>query len=90
MTSLMEEVIALAQHIGIDLTPADLDEWRRIMSTLSPDGKTSMLQDVEAGRITEVDIFGGKTVSLGRRHGIATPVNEAVRHIIKVLEAHPG
>ena len=49
-----------------------------------------MLQDIEAGRETEVEIFGGKVVELGRTHGIPTPVNETVARIIRVLELGRG
>ena len=86
MESLMREVIVLAQNINIDLSQNDLDEWGNIMSTLSPMGKTSMLQDIEAGRKTEVEIFAGKMVSMGEKYQVPTPVNETVLRIIKVLE----
>jgi 2-dehydropantoate 2-reductase len=49
-----------------------------------------MLQDIEAGRATEVEIFGGKVIELGKTYGVPTPVNEVLYHAIKVLEAHPG
>jgi 2-dehydropantoate 2-reductase len=49
-----------------------------------------MLQDVEAGRKTEVDIFAGKMVALGESFGIPTPVNQTVLHTIRVLEQHPA
>jgi 2-dehydropantoate 2-reductase len=39
---------------------------------------------------TEVEIFGGKVVELGKTHGIPTPVNLTVLGIIKVLEQYPG
>jgi 2-dehydropantoate 2-reductase len=45
-----------------------------------------MLQDIEAGRATEVDIFAGKVIDLGNTYGIPTPVNEILYHAIKVLE----
>jgi 2-dehydropantoate 2-reductase len=48
-----------------------------------------MLQDVEAGRKTEVEMFGGKVVELGQSYGIATPYNQALVHIIQVLEQYP-
>lgn len=86
MTSLMEEVITLAARAGVDLTGKDIDQWREILHTLSPTGKTSMLQDIEAGRKTEVEIFAGKVVSLGKHYGVSTPVNETVQRIIKVTE----
>lgn len=87
MESLMQEVIALAKAARVNLSPEDIADWLAILPTLSPEGKTSMLQDIEAGRPTEVEMFAGKVVSLGRELGIATPVNAALRRIIRVLEA---
>jgi 2-dehydropantoate 2-reductase len=88
MRSLMLEVIAVAQTMDIDLTPKDLDAWDKVLSTLSPRGKTSMLQDIEAGRKTEVDIFGGKVVAMGAKYQVMTPVNETILRIIKVIETN--
>ncbi|BBO76975.1 2-dehydropantoate 2-reductase [Desulfosarcina widdelii] len=90
MRSLMEEVVALAPKAGIDLGTGDIDEWERILMTLSPTGKTSMLQDVEAGRKTEVELFAGRVVELGRKYNIPTPVNATVQRIIKVIESQSG
>jgi 2-dehydropantoate 2-reductase len=89
MEALMREVIALAKVVGVDLVEQDLDDWYTVLNTLSPQGKTSMLQDVEAGRKTEVEVFGGKMVALGRTHGVPTPVNQTVLRIIQILERHP-
>ncbi|MFH1983243.1 MAG: 2-dehydropantoate 2-reductase [Pseudomonadota bacterium] len=86
MTALMREVVALAQAIGIALDEKAIDDWRAILPTLSPAGKTSMLQDIEAGRKTEVEIFAGKVVSIGRELKIPTPVNETILQIIRVME----
>jgi 2-dehydropantoate 2-reductase len=86
MKMLMQEVIAVAQAINIDLSRKDLDDWIDILATLSPEGKTSMLQDIEAGRKTEVEIFAGKMVAMGKTHGVPTPVNAAVLHIIRAIE----
>jgi 2-dehydropantoate 2-reductase len=89
METLMQEVIELAKVVGVPLTDRDLDQWYGFLNSLSPKGKSSMLQDVETGRKTEVEIFSGKIVELGQVHGVATPVNRAVLQIIKVLEQHP-
>ncbi len=86
MEALMREVIILAQSAGVNLVEQDLDDWYQILPSLSPQGKTSMLQDIEAGRKTECEIFAGKVVELGRKHSIPTPVNETVLRIIRVLE----
>jgi 2-dehydropantoate 2-reductase len=82
----MQEVFTLGEDSGVNLSEADIEDWCAILQTLSPEGKTSMLQDIEAGRPTEVDVFAGKVVALGRELGIATPVNAALRHAIRVLE----
>jgi 2-dehydropantoate 2-reductase len=86
MGLLMTEVIALAQPAGVDLKEKDLDDWYAVLKTLSPAGKTSMLQDIEAGRKTEVEMFAGKVVDLGKSYNIPTPVNQTLLHIIHVLE----
>jgi 2-dehydropantoate 2-reductase len=86
MDELMREVIVLAKHAGVNLKEQDLHDWYAVLKTLSPKGKTSMLQDIEAGRKTEVEIFAGKVVDLGKSYGIPTPVNRTLLSIIHVLE----
>ena len=93
METLMAEVVALAQVLNINLGPQDIKDWYPVLNRLSPAGKTSMLQDIEAGRKTEVEAFGGKAVELGKIHGVPTPVNQAVFQAIRVLEKnfnHPS
>jgi 2-dehydropantoate 2-reductase len=90
MEVLMREVIALAQVLGVDLQPRDVDDWYPVMATLSAEGKTSMLQDIEAGRKTEVEMFAGKVIELGRQHGVPTPANQLILDIIQVLERAGG
>ncbi|MFM7427205.1 MAG: 2-dehydropantoate 2-reductase [Elainella sp.] len=48
--------------------------------------KTSMLQDIEAGRSTEVDAIVGAVAELGRLVGVATPHIDAVYASVKLLE----
>lgn len=88
MEALMKEVIALTDVMDVNLKNQDIEEWHPFLNVLSPQGKTSMLQDIEAGRKTEVEIFGGKVVELGKTHGVPTPVNQTVLQIIRVLEQH--
>ncbi len=51
------------------------------------DVKVSMLQSLERGEKTEVDIFNGFIAEKGRLVGVATPVNEQMTAIIKELES---
>ena len=71
-------------------SPDDPGNWHNVLQTIAPKGKTSMLQDVEARRKTEVEIFGGKVVELGQRYGLPTPVNQTMLHIIRVMEQRMG
>ena len=84
------EVVALSQREGIHLVPGDIDRMFTTLAGLAPEGKTSMLQDVEAGRKTEVEIFAGTVVELGRRHGVPTPVNSVLGTLIAARERLAG
>ena len=90
MEALMREVIALARVVGVNLIEQDITDWYSVLKTLSPKGKTSMLQDIEAGRKTEIEMFAGKVVELGRKHGIPTPVSETMLSSIHILEQYQG
>jgi 2-dehydropantoate 2-reductase len=87
MKSAMKEVIDLAKARGIELTENDFLKFDQILKEgLSPEGKTSMLQDVEAGRKTEVEYLAGTVCRLGKEHHIPTPVNDMLFNMIRVLE----
>lgn len=58
----------------------------RMSERISPAAATSLLQDHWKGRITEVDHFNGFVVRKGREKGVPTPVNEAVRKLMKRIE----
>jgi 2-dehydropantoate 2-reductase len=84
--SAMREVVALSEKEGIHLTEEDVKKFWPIINNLSPKGKTSMLQDVEAGRKTEVEYFAGKVCELGERYQVATPVNDQLYKMIRIIE----
>ena len=86
MTEAMREVIDLAHAAGVNLSDQDIEDWCSVMRGLAPHGKTSMLQDMEAGRRTELEMLGGKVIALGRQYNRPTPVNETLYRIIKIIE----
>jgi 2-dehydropantoate 2-reductase len=90
MDAAMREVIAIAGAIKVDLSDKDIGEWYKVLEGLNPEGKTSMFQDVEAGRKTEVEMFAGTVIELGMRHGVATPVNQRLFDELKRIEAASG
>ena len=84
----MMEVVQLAQE-NIPLKEEDIEVFfNTIISGLSEEGKPSMLQDMEAGRLTEVQMFSQKVIELGQKLHIKTPVNELLFRIIKTLESN--
>lgn len=90
MLAAQAEVVAVAQAEGVELTQADIDNWLDVLAALGPDKFTSMAQDSLAGRDTEVEIFSGRVCELGRAHGIATPVNDLLGHLLRAQPTLPS
>lgn len=85
LKNIMEEVVAVAKLEGVKNTGTMVDEAFEIFASMSANGKTSMLQDVEAGRITEVDMFSTAVIELGKKHNIQTPYNKIIKEMIDVI-----
>lgn len=86
MEAAMQEVVAVAAPLGVRLGQKDIDRWYEVLQGLDPQGRTSMLEDIECGRRTEVDSFAGAVCALGKKHQIPTPVNQTLWQIIKAME----
>jgi 2-dehydropantoate 2-reductase len=86
MESAMREVITLSEKAQVNLIEEDIKRFNEILLGLNPQGKTSMLQDVEAGRKTEVEMLAGKVIALGRQYNVPTPVNQRLFDLIKEIE----
>ncbi|MBP1153781.1 MULTISPECIES: ketopantoate reductase family protein [unclassified Paenibacillus] len=86
MADAMQEVIILSEKAGVHLSQGDMDNFIDILHQLSPEGKTSMLQDIEAGRKTEVEYLAGKVRELGQKYGTPTPINDMLYKMIRILE----
>ena len=55
-------------------------------SAVPPKTRYSTLQDLDAGRHTEIDMFSGALMRMGKRTRHSDPYNEYTYHIIKALE----
>jgi 2-dehydropantoate 2-reductase len=87
MAAILREVVAVAKAQGVAL---DYDErWKAITELLARavGGKPSMLQDVEAGRRTEIEVINGAIVEAGRKAAVPTPVNGTMVSVIGALQA---
>jgi 2-dehydropantoate 2-reductase len=87
MIAAMREVMTLSEYEGVNLTEADLNYWLSVLATLSPEGKPSMAQDLEAQRYSEVALFAGAVLQMGEKHQVPTPVNRKLYDTIKMIES---
>ena len=81
------EVIAVAQSEGVPLTQTMFEDTLSLIIGLDAHGKTSMLQDFEAGRKSENAWFCGTVNKLGKAHGIPTPVCTLLEALVEGTEA---
>ena len=76
------EQIALAK--GINMSKMAGTSGRG--SAVPASARYSTLQDLDAGRHTEIDMFSGTLMRMGEELGTPTPYNEYTYHMIKALE----
>jgi 2-dehydropantoate 2-reductase len=84
VAAMMAESQAIAERLGVEF---GISIEQRIAGAEQVGAhKTSMLQDVEAGRPTEVEALVGAVVELGRLTGVPTPHIDTVYALVKLLE----
>jgi 2-dehydropantoate 2-reductase len=85
LAKLVHEAAAVAAGIPVTLPYDDPVAATEQICRASTSNRSSMLQDVERGRPTEVDSINGVIVTEGRRLGVPTPYNEVVWQLIRAL-----
>lgn len=82
----VEEGMMVAEADGVDI--GSLDHLAHVYEVAEATGanRSSMLQDVDRGRRTEIDALNGAVVGLGEKLGVETPVNRALTALVKGLE----
>lgn len=83
---IIAEVRLVAEKKGVQNLENLEKDALDFLQKMCDEGKTSMLQDVLAGRKTEVDIFAGEIIRLGKLHEIPTPCNQVLYDLIKIVE----
>ena len=86
---LVEELVSVARRDGILL---DADETlEKVRASIRQTGRnhSSMLQDVRAGRRTEIDWINGAIVARGMAHGIATPRHRLLADLVRFATRDP-
>ena len=88
MVAVMREVLAIGRAIGVD---ADIDpEARMDMARVLGKFKTSMLQDMEAGKALEIDGLLTGTLEVARKAGVPAPFTESLLGLARVRAATTG
>ena len=69
MKALMTEVLQIAVAEGVGLGGQDVARWDAVLASMPAAGWTSMAQDTNAGRETEVETFAGRSAPCEIRRG---------------------
>ncbi|WP_244325733.1 ketopantoate reductase C-terminal domain-containing protein [Shewanella aestuarii] len=56
------------------------------MLAIDPQARSSMWEDIQAKRLTEIDYLNGAVVKLGQQYHVATPINQRIYSAIKLIE----
>jgi 2-dehydropantoate 2-reductase len=84
---LAAECLRVGAAAGADLDAAMARPMVEAMRTVNPQMGSSMLYDQLASRPTEYEALTGAVVRFGRRHDIATPLNDAIYTLLAVASA---
>ncbi len=87
--AIVDEAVATAHAAGVAV---DRDRiFERIDNALAhhKDHEPSMLQDMRAGRQTEIEAINGAVVSIGEAHGVPVPVNRTIVDLIRIAQMRP-
>jgi len=91
MDDVMDEAFEVARAECVVLPWANAaayrDEFYGRLVPATYDHRSSMLQDLERGRRTEIDAINGAVWRRGAEHGIKTPVNATLTRLIHAVEA---
>jgi 2-dehydropantoate 2-reductase len=82
---LAAEVARVATATGVPIADDEAPRLWRDIATLTGANRSSMLQDVQAGRATEIDAICGAVHREGQRRGVAAPLNQAMTVLVSAL-----
>jgi len=85
--ALVDEGVAVANASGVAIPSQPIHDLTRVSVTDHANHEASMLQDVKAGRRTEVDAINGAIVEAARAAGVAAPLTETMWRLVKLEEA---
>lgn len=84
--SCMSEASHIAFASGIDMSGIDIENLLMDVVLSTANNRCSMLQDIMANRLTEIDSLCGEIITRGESLGIPTPLNLMLLTLIKGIE----
>jgi 2-dehydropantoate 2-reductase len=85
MEALVSEAVAVAKQEGIRIEGNPIEKVKNV-ATLTRENRSSMGQDIDHRRRTEIDAINGAVVREAERLGIPVPFNQAITDLVKVIE----
>jgi 2-dehydropantoate 2-reductase len=86
MVKVVEEAVAVARAAGVRLPEVNMVETMLAISETMAHATSSTAQDLARGKRTEIDSLNGYVVRRGAELGVATPVNQTLHALVKLLE----
>ncbi|WP_418621593.1 ketopantoate reductase family protein [Waltera sp.] len=81
--TMIREIAALAEAMGVPFERDMVDVNLKILSTLAPEATTSMQRDVMDGKSSEIDGLVYEVVCMGERYHVPVPMYEKVAEKLK-------
>ena len=82
----MREAESVARASGVELGAIDIEDYLKKVVTSTAENRVSMLQDLMAGRRTEIVVICGAVISKGEECGVPTPRTEILLALVKGIE----
>ena len=79
---ILYEVIEIAKYEGVNNPEILAKNAINTFRHMAPYGKTSMFQDIENEKPTEIDAFAGAIIRLGQKYNVSTPYNNLFNYLI--------
>ncbi len=90
MTQVIEEAVGVARAAGVRFPDLNLVETGLKLAQTMSEATSSTAQDIARGKRTEIDSLNGYVVRRGAELGVATPVNQTLHALVKLLEEAAG
>jgi 2-dehydropantoate 2-reductase len=86
MIQAVQEAVAVARAAGVRLPYVNMVEVALKVAESMANAISSTAQDLARGKLTEIDSLNGYLVRRGAELGVATPVNQTLHALVKLLE----